>query len=223
MASIAQIGETTSSATVILIGLDTSYAKNDRVCSWYLAGIFKGTSTLGAYVSSGGEFTFTNLASDMGYAVTCVVDGDNWAQTATFSATVFTSAEAPPALSVTPWSWLASNGSATAAQTQTAYNAVLDRGKVNAFSYLVWNDLVDKVYDYRTAKGHQWANNYASYANTRMSASNKTLTATKFNSLRYNIGSLYSTGIAEVATGDPVYGGYFVTLADCINALIAQG
>lgn len=223
MASIGLVSATASSITVRLVDLDTSYAKNDRVCSWYLAGILKGTSTLGAYVSRGGEFTFTNLAPDTGYAVTCVVNGANWAQPATFSATVYTAAAAPPSLSVTPWSWFASNGSATAAQTQTAYNAVLDRGKVNTFSYLVWNDLVDKVYAYRTAKGYQWANNYASYANTRMSASNKTLTATKFNSLRYNIGSLYSTGIAEVATGDPVYGWYFVTLADCINALIAQG
>jgi ABC-type molybdenum transport system ATPase subunit/photorepair protein PhrA len=43
----------------------------------------------------------------------------------------------------------------------------------------------------------------------------------KLSSLRKNIGNRYSTGISEVFKGDPVKGGYFLTLANCLNAWIS--
>ena len=46
--------------------------------------------------------------------------------------------------------------------------------------------------------------------NTKASSSDKILYASMFNSLRYNIGKHYSTGINKVSTGDIVYGAYFV-------------
>lgn len=126
----------------------------------------------------------------------------------------------PPA--VNKWSWTASNGSATETQTKNAYNAVVNGTAVSNFSYLVWNDMVDKVLEIVTALGSGWNDYYAAYENTIIDSSDKTLTAEKFNSLRYNIGSNYSTGIDEVSKGDPVLGEYFTTLADCINGWIDQ-
>lgn len=123
-------------------------------------------------------------------------------------------------ISITKWSWTASNGNASASLTQAAYSAVVNKTAVTNFSYLVWNDLCDKVKEILDATGGSWDSTYATYANTKMTSSNKTLTATKFNSLRYNIGSHYSTGITDVYPNDDVLGSYFTKLASCINGWI---
>lgn len=118
---------------------------------------------------------------------------------------------------VEPWDWTASNGSATAAQTKAAYGAITSKGAVSNFSYLVWNDMVDKVLEIMDAAGVTWNTKFASAASTKMTSSNKTLTATRFNSLRHNIGLYSSTGIGDVAAGQLVYGAYFITLTSCMN------
>ncbi len=128
----------------------------------------------------------------------------------------------PEAISIDPWSWTSSNGNATASQTRAAYNAVSGNGSTSNLSYLVWNDMCDKVKEILDATGDSWSTVYASYNATRMSAYDKTLTAARFNALRQNIGSRYSTGIYEVSPGDTVYGRYFTTLADCINGWISS-
>lgn len=118
------------------------------------------------------------------------------------------------------WSWYASNGYATASQITAAYNAITNKGAVSNFSYLVWNDLVNKVNETVESDGSSWNSRYTTYNGTLMNSSNKTLTAQMFNSLRYNIGLHVSTGISEVSRGDPVYGHYFITLTDCLNQWI---
>lgn len=123
-------------------------------------------------------------------------------------------------LSIDKWSWNASNGSASASQTSAAYNAVVRKTAVTNFSYLVWNDLVDKVNDILDATGNAWDPYYTTYAKTKMSTHNKTLTAVKFNSLRYNISLHCVTGIEEVSKNDDVLGQYFTKLAECINTWI---
>lgn len=217
-AYIYTVSSASSSVTVALAGLDTSYAQSNRTCSWYLNGTYKGQSTLGAYISSGGNFTYTGLSSGTTYSIYVVISAPNWANSTTLYGSITTTA-----LSISLWSWTSSNGSATAAQTQAAYNAVTNKGSLSSFSYLVWNDMVDKIYTYRTAKSNGWANNYATYSATLMTSSDKVLTAVRFNSFRYNIGSLYSTGITDVSKGDIIYGSYFITLTDCLNSLIQQG
>lgn len=125
-----------------------------------------------------------------------------------------------PIPTVEPWSWTASNGSASATATRTAHAAVTGRGKTTSFSYLVWNDMVDKVREILEAKGLSWDARFASYANTKMTSSDKVISAARFNSLRFNIGSHYSTGIDTVGRGDLVYGSYFTTLTNCVNEWI---
>lgn len=115
------------------------------------------------------------------------------------------------------WSWSVSNGSATDTQTQNAYSAVTYKTAVTNFSYLVWNDMVDKLKATLDSVGENWDSTYATYDNTKMSSSDKILTATKFNSLRLNIGSHSSTGISTKYKDEYVYGSYFITLANCLN------
>ena len=52
-----------------------------------------------------------------------------------------------------------------------------------------------------------------------MSSSNKTLTATAFNNIRFSIGSMNPTGISNVSTGDTVYGSYFTTLSNKLTGI----
>lgn len=126
----------------------------------------------------------------------------------------------PPIKQIDLWNWSVSNGDATASQTSVAYTAITNHGAVSAFSYLVWNDLVNKVNDIKVETGYSWNTKYLSLSNTLMTASSKTLTAARFNSLRYNIGIHESTGLNEVYTGDEVYGWYFTALTGALNTWI---
>lgn len=126
-----------------------------------------------------------------------------------------------PPSGISKWNWNGSNGSATASATSSAYNALHKGGKVSDFSYVVWNDMCDKVKEILDSISTTWSTYYGlTLAQTKMSTSDKTLTAARFNSLRYNIGSRYSTGIDEVKKGDTVYASYFITLATKINGWI---
>lgn len=143
------------------------------------------------------------------------ITAPGWTITVELDTTVETDAPA-----VEPWSWSNSNGSASASQTRAAYSAIQNNGSLDNFSYLVWNDMVDKVKEVLDATGDSWNNRYASYSATKMSSSDKRLTAARFNSLRHNIGTHYSTGITDVYRGDTIYGWYFTTLANCLNSWI---
>lgn len=162
--------------------------------------------------------TFSGLTPNTEYAcnVGIVVSG-----VAIFGTTqYFTTNEAE--VSLDPWSWTSSNGSASTTLMKAAYTAVTTKGALSDFSYLVWNDMVDKVKAVLDATGLSWSSNYATYSATKMSSSDKELTAKRFNSLRFNIGSHYSTGISDVSSGDVVYGSYFITLASSLNSWIGQ-
>lgn len=125
------------------------------------------------------------------------------------------------------WSWTDSNGTASASETYAAYLAVSNQGRISDFSYKVWNDLVDLTYTAITeGLGSSWQTSspsgktYLDYRLTRMYASDKVLTADRFNALRYNIGYRVSTGITDKETGQPVLGSYFLTLASKLNTII---
>ena len=166
------------------------------------------------YSVSGSSFskTYKNLSPNTRYAINVRVDG-SW-----LGADEFTTDK--PAIS--KWSWSSSNGTASAAQTKAAYDALINRGPLSDFSYRVWNDMCGKVIEIENALGQTWSTKYAQYADTKMTTSDKRLTAKRFNSLRYNIGRTYSTDIKEVSSGDTVYAWYFTTLARCMNEWIDQ-
>lgn len=133
-------------------------------------------------------------------------------------------------VSIAPWSWSAVNGQwATAYQTQLAYSAASGKGKVSDFSWRVWNDLCDKVQECLTRAGESWYTYHGpngsytpTHAAAKMSETDKTLTAARFNAVRGNIGSHVATGISPVNTGDKVLGSYFLTLVNSINSWISS-
>lgn len=168
---------------------------------------------------------WTNLAPETSYTITAeihYITGSGVSGVTNLSKTITSASEPEPAVTVDPWSWSASNGSASAAQTQNALTAINNHGPLTDFSYLVWNDMVSKVHEIQQAIGGYWSETFATYAATKMSPSDKALTAARFNSLRNNIGRYYSTGINEVLAGDIIYGSYFIRLANCLNYWIAQ-
>lgn len=82
MAGISVVSKTSSSVTLCLSGLDTSWNGATRTVYWYL-GIrgtptesthaFKGTTTISGSPSSGGEITFSGLDANTKYFIACMV------------------------------------------------------------------------------------------------------------------------------------------------------
>lgn len=124
--------------------------------------------------------------------------------------------------SIELWSWTSSNGSASSAQTVAAYQAMMNEGVSNEFSYAVWNDLVSKINTVVVAVGASWDNSFATLSGAKLSGAGQTLTAGKYNAARFNIGSHYSTGIAEVHSGDEFTWSYIFRLAAKLNEWIGS-
>lgn len=218
------VTETMASMTARLTNGDSSFI-GTRYLRVYVNGSLRSTLSDS---SGGGSDTFTytirNLLpgtryswdTELGYKAE-KESSITWVSSLDRSGTFTTDEER---VYIDQWSWTSSNGSATALQTRAAYSAVTNNGTVKNFSYLVWNDLVDKAKEVFDANGYSWDNRFASYYSTRMSASDRILTAARFNSLRYNIGIHSSTGIQTVYSGDPVYGWYLTQLVNSLNALI---
>lgn len=124
---------------------------------------------------------------------------------------------------VTPWDWNIANSTstsaanATVAQTQKAYTAVTNNGYLTDFSYLVWNDIVNKAYEVLTSRNLSWNTDYATLSATKMTSEDRVMTAARFNSVWWNVGHMVSTGLSKVNTGDIIKGSYFVTLTNAIN------
>ncbi len=210
---------TTDSISARLVGINTDYPNNKKRVTFYVAGSQVSSFTFTEVPSSGTTkwMTKTGLKPGTRYSVSIEVEDLVTGWSNSWSTRVTTDK-----LVVAAWSWSSSNGTASASQTKAAYTALTNNGSTSDFSYLVWNDMCSKVIEIENAAGLTWSTKYASYADTKMSSSDKVLTATRFNSLRYNIGRSYSTGINEVASGDTVYAWYFTTLARCMNEWIDQ-
>lgn len=210
---------TTDSISARLVGINTDYPNNKVRVTFYVAGSQVSSFTFAGVPSSGTTkwMTKTGLKPGTRYSVSIEAEdlvtgwSNSWSDRVTTDKIL-----------VSAWSWSSSNGTASASQTKAAYTVLTNNGSTSDFSYLVWNDMCSKVIEIENAAGLTWSTKYASYADTKMSSSDKVLTATRFNSLRYNIGRSYSTGINEVASGDTVYAWYFTTLARCMNEWIDQ-
>ena len=186
---------TTDSISARLVGINTDYPNNKVRVTFYVAGSQVSSFTFAGVPSSGTTkwMTKTGLKPGTRYSVSIEAEdlvtgwSNSWSDRVTTDKIL-----------VSAWSWSSSNGTASASQTKAAYTALTNNGSTSDFSYLVWNDMCSKVIEIENAAGLTWSTKYASYADTKMSSSDKVLTATRFNSLRYNIGRSYSTGINEV-------------------------
>lgn len=117
------------------------------------------------------------------------------------------------------WDWYASNGEATAAQTEHAYNILLGTAPANDFSYLVWNDLVNKVVELLVSKNLIWSDTYAKYENTIVVAGDH-LSAVIYNSVLNNIEQLASIDRSYVVSGDRITGSHIVDLTEALNTVV---
>lgn len=196
----------------------------------YLNGTYSSSVTQGG-LYPGGTFTPSSHApsAPSGYTLEKIMYGSQDVTTGSITcpSSDFTLDYYYISSAVDLWDWAASNGEASAAQTAAAYAAVTGGGSVSDFSYLVWNDMCAKVKAVLDAAGKSWVTKITatgetllSYEATRMSASGRTLTAARFNALRFNVGANYTTGIAAVAAGDAVLGSYFTTLMEKVNEWI---
>jgi hypothetical protein len=228
MAKITVSSKTSNSVTLWVSSLDTSWTNGTRTVHWFIgvpnAGYYSQTKTASIEdgVSSGGSVTFTGLSANTEYSVYCEIYHGT-TLLASLEGLVTTSSSSSGGggtASLAEWSWTVSNGTATDEETQRAYGAAVQALYVNRFSYRVWNDMVYKTKAILDSIGASWDNYYDFFSDTLMTENDRTLTASRFNSLRYNIGSHFSTGIQEVKTGDEVDGDYFKTLGQRINAWI---
>lgn len=121
------------------------------------------------------------------------------------------------------WSWTDSNGNASAEQTQTAYKILHGILPASAgFSHLVWNDLVDMAGKAVTYAGSSWYSYGGLSINACKVSAGGTLSAAKYNAIRFNLGSIVSTGITDRTSGDEIKGYYIEKLTDVINEILEQ-
>ena len=85
------------------------------------------------------------------------------------------------------FNWQSSNGSATAELTQTAYEVATTQGLCINFSRLVWNDIVDTLYELLVALDMDWDETYTTRSDATISEAKGMLTSVMFNSVRHNI------------------------------------
>ena len=229
MARVDQLSATSSTVTVQLAGLDTNY-QADRTCQWHLYengswNVKSGIISIAPNVSTAATFTFAYLSASTTYSVKCVVTLAN-GNTVTISGSITTTKN-----TVTPWSWSSSNGpsyAATAEQTKAAYTAITTNGYLGEFSYLVWNDMVDKLYeiisDRSDSKGWVTTDSdgeyYGTLAETKMTSTDDVITAKRFNAMRWNCGQYVTTGLSKQSAGDVIYGSLFIALANAMNSCI---
>ena len=173
--------------------------------------------------SSSFDETITNLTPGTRYRWEAQLgydDGTGTTWLEIYDSGSFTTDE--PAVQIDRWSWTRSNGSATNAQTQRAYDVLMGDITADNFAHEVWNDLVDKVAEMRSAKGYTWdraGGTYPSASGCKMYAGDR-LTADAYNGVRYNIGSVESTGIYDQSPGDPITGYKIYHLTEVLNIII---
>jgi hypothetical protein len=238
MAGISVSSKTTSSVTLYVSGLDESWTNGTRTVYWYLGSAGGGiptpstyyktkTSTIADGVSSGGSVTFSGLSTNTQYGVYCeIYHGSTFLKD--LQGYVKTNATSSGS-SIAKWSWSEGYMLAMDSEVIAARNAILNKTATTNFSHYVWNDLAYVVKLVMDKAVGWWDGDYATYDDVVISdGGSYELTADMFNSLRNNIeiagdtyiGLGYRTGIGKVKSGDVVYGEYFLTLADYINACI---
>lgn len=155
--------------------------------------------------------TFSGLSPSTTYAVNVSVNG-SW-----IGARTFTTNSKTVQINVAPWDWYASS------ERINFYNVLYGNLPANPeyLSRNVWNALVNKVNELKSAYGYGWDNEYATLSGTYV-GSGESLSAVKFNSLRNNLHFVKSTGISKVNAGDPILPSYFIIITNTINSAIAN-
>lgn len=171
----------------------------------------------------GNDFQFTHEVS-AGITYYVWIRGANWDTSGSGRFVVENASTSVPI-----WTWYYSNGSATDVETRDSYEALKTGTPTTDFSYKVWNDIVSKVSAILDYQDDGWDRTYATLTNTKMSTSDKKLTAVRYNSVVKNIdwfikntGHSNGTGIPFVDPGDVVFCSHITQLTDEINRWIPE-
>lgn len=183
--------------------------------------------------------TFTGLEPSTEYAVNVQYSptGEPNSGTLLIKKYVWTEDEATP--TVDRWNWYGTNETsisdhrnpASSTETQLAYSAITSKGSVSDFNHRVWNDMCYKCREILAALGYGnegsngWNDYYLDFEDTLMHTGNSVMTANRFNSLRYNIGSriIFHWSFdpdSDIQPGKPVRGRYFTELTDALDTWI---
>lgn len=162
------------------------------------------------FYSQANYIDFTNLTAGSTYTFKAKAfvqsDSGGYVESLTYSSSI--SVTASSYQRPTNWSW-----------TTAELNAFNNNGTVTTLTYTRWNSFIDKVQEFINYYNTKYGTGVPSVTQYKMSSSNKTLTATAFNNIRFSIGSMNPTGISNVSTGDTVYGSYFTTLSNKLNGI----
>lgn len=205
MASFYATGSTSNSIGAAVTGLDPGYG-GVRAFEWYLNGSLVGDTTTPPGTSET-YFTYWGLASNTWYHLDVKIYN---ADKSTLFVSLYTDAATQPA-PVESWYW-----------NTAELNAFNGKGNFSVLTAARWNQFCDRINETCIAASGSWITTYTTLSGAKASGSGATLTALMFNSARLNIGARVSTGIAEVSTGDTIYGWYFITLQDKLNQWIAS-
>lgn len=205
MASFDVLGASSNSIDVAVTGMDPGYA-GIRCFEWYKdSKLIRETTTSAGATSA--SYTFSGLNPNTWYHLDVKIYNED--KTTQF-AHLYTDASTAPA-PVDPWYWNSSE-----------LNAFNNHGNFSVLTASRWNEFCDKINEVCVAANGSWITTYTTLSGAKAYGPGAPLTALMFNSARVNIGARVSTGIAEVSTGDTIYGWYFITLQDKLNQWIAS-
>lgn len=195
MAYINVLRVTYNSIRVNVDGLQTEYASADRVCTWYLDGALRGTTKLGAFVSSGGTKTFSGLSPDTQYTIDVSITAPGWGFTVDLSETVWTDIRP-----ISKWAWW----------------SVIAQGEPIGISAGEWNSFCGRINEVRERDG------YPRYGAFETAYSGSPILASIMNHAVWAIRAM-NPPIApprEVSPGQKVTADFFISLKDSLNSLI---
>lgn len=250
MAKLSKVSVTEKSITVRVTGLDGTYSRSDRYVVFRKDGSpVSGQISISAYATQSSTYTYTGLKADTEYDLEAYIyyTSNGSLKYSSVSNSISTSSsgssgggsgdsgddEEEDEVTVDPWEW---------DDYPDDFEALDEKQATTNFSYQTWNDLVDKVYEMRKAYDKRYSKNYGNWdsgeglsrSNTKMSSSDKVLTAKRYNSLKNNVGAhpkWGGTGIPDVQ-GESTGNGdnptvvsaqkHFIDLVEVINDIIAD-
>lgn len=234
MAEIKVTSRTATSFTMKVVNLDTSYTKDDRIYHIFISGggytdkdINEDGYSLDGGVTETPEHNIIGLTANTVYTI--VVKFFSSSSGALLSKLTHDTKtledegqpEPPtPTLRIAPWDWHSSNKSATAAQTEKSYQALINKGRIDEFSYKVWNDLCYKAKEIAAEMEETW-NDFTFIDNILMRPEDTYMRAYKYNSLIRGLKKCGHITMGTVTKDETIItSDHFLTLAEDMNIII---
>lgn len=178
--------------------------------STYHIDLYKNNNLIKHYDGVMPSYTFTELDPNTSYDVKCYATATGYEASAIHTITIFTKIESDKP---DEWFW-----------TQEEINAFSDDSPImsklfSTITYQRWNEFLDKINEFRNYHNTKYGQGVLSVSPYKLTSSDKVLTATRFNGVRFTIGSMNPTGLSDVARGDPVKGFYFTRLSNSLNSI----